>query len=300
MQRDVTFLSEGVQCSGLLYVPADMRQGERRPAVVMASGFGRVKDDPGMTAFAERFAAAGLVTLLFDYRFFGKSGGEPRQFANPADQVEDYRNAITWVSQQPEVNPDSIGIWGVSNSGGHVIQVGAFDKRVKAVVAQSPGVNGWEVVRAMNRADQFPKLLEMLMQERIRRYNEGTVKYVKIVAPEGEPSLTSDADSRAFFMHIAETCPTWRNEMALHSMEKLLEFNPGANIHLISPTPLLMIVATNDQVAQTDLALAAYQRAREPKALKLIKGGHFAVHAEPGFSQAAQAASDWFRQHLMA
>ncbi|MBI4320904.1 MAG: alpha/beta fold hydrolase [Chloroflexi bacterium] len=299
MAREVTFISEDVECSALLFVPGDLLLGERRPAVVMAPGFARVKDDPVLMALAGRFSEAGLIAMVIDYRNFGKSGGEPRQFADPAGQVEDYRNAITWVSQLPEVDPVRIGVWGGSFSGGHVLKVGAYDRRVKAVVSQAPMVNGWESTRANSRSDQFRNLQEMLIQERIRRYNERTIKYVKIIAAEGEPSLTQDAESRAFSARMAETCPTWRNEMALHSLERFLEYDPGASIHLISPTPLMMIIPLQDHLSQTDFMLAAYQRALEPKALTTIEGGHFAVHVEPGFSQAARAASEWFQRHLM-
>ena len=82
-------------------------------------------------------------------------------------------------------------------------------------------------------------------------------------------------------------------------MEKFLEYNPAANIHLIAPTPLLMVVASNDTLTPTDLALAAYQQALEPKSLVIAKGPHFAAYTEPGFSQTASPAVEWFTRHLM-
>ena len=82
-------------------------------------------------------------------------------------------------------------------------------------------------------------------------------------------------------------------------MEKFLEYNPSANIHLIAPTPLLMIVASNDTLTPTDLAIAAYERALEPKSLVIAKGPHFSAYTEPGFSQTAPPAVEWFTQHLM-
>jgi fermentation-respiration switch protein FrsA (DUF1100 family) len=39
--------------------------------------------------------------------------------------------------------------------------------------------------------------------------------------------------------------------------------------------PLLMIVASHDTITLTDLALASYEQALEPKKLVLIPGGHF-------------------------
>ena len=44
----------------------------------MAHGFSGVREQR-LDAYAERFAQAGLAVLVFDYRHFGASGGEPRQ-----------------------------------------------------------------------------------------------------------------------------------------------------------------------------------------------------------------------------
>ena len=92
---------------------------------------------------------------------------------------------------------------------------------------------------------------------------------------------------------------SWRNEVSLESMEKFLEYNPAAKIHLISRTPLLLVVADRDTLTPTDLAVAAYERALEPKSLVLVKGPHFGAYTEPGFSESAPPAVEWFKRHLL-
>ena len=77
------------------------------------------------------------------------------------------------------------------------------------------------------------------------------------------------------------------------------EYEPGAHIERISPTPLLMIVARNDVITPTDLALSAYNRALEPKQLVLLPGGHFDAYTA-SFEYAAIPARNWFVQHLLA
>jgi hypothetical protein len=94
MRKDITFTSKGLRCRGWLYVPDDLAEGQRSPTIVMAHGFSAVKEMM-LPDFAERFAAAGFVTLAFDYRYFGDSEGEPRSQLFPLEQVEDVRNAIT-------------------------------------------------------------------------------------------------------------------------------------------------------------------------------------------------------------
>lgn len=69
---------------------APLPEGSRRPAVVMAHGLSAVKE-MYLSNFAERFARAGLVVLVFDYRYFGGSEGEPRGRLFPAEQIEDYK-----------------------------------------------------------------------------------------------------------------------------------------------------------------------------------------------------------------
>ena len=63
--------------------------------------------------------------------------------------------------------------------------------------------------------------------------------------------------------------------MTLRSTRAARMYEPGIWVSRVSPTPLLMVVARDDKVTITDLALAAYERALEPKRLVLIPDGHF-------------------------
>jgi len=104
------------------------------------------------------------------------------------EQTDDYQNAITWVSMQPEVNVDRIGLWGSSYSGGHVLQVGAYDKRVKAVVSQVPAINGWGRLQRFVTPEQVAGLFGWLAQDRAERMIKSAVNYIPVVAPAGQPS----------------------------------------------------------------------------------------------------------------
>jgi uncharacterized protein len=299
MRQDVTFLSAGTNCAGWLYVPDDLEGGETRPAIVMAHGFSAVKE-MYLSNFAEKFEDVGFVVLVFDYRYFGDSEGEPRGRLIPHEQHEDYKNAITWISQRPEIDASRIGVWGSSYSGAHVLHLAAFDKRIKAAVAQVPLVDGWANAQRLMRPDIFAEFIEAVAQDRVQRYTEGSGASVPVVAPEGEPSALPTPESYEWFTHTGESIASnWRNEVSLESMEAFLEYNPAANIHLISPRPLLMIVAGGDTLTPTDLAIAAYERALEPKSLVVMEGKHFDAYTEPGLSQSAPPAVEWFEQHLM-
>ena len=75
-REDLTFPSGEDTCAAWLYRP-DGAEGPV-PCIVMAHGFTATREDR-LPAYAERFAAAGMAVLLFDYRHFGDSTGEPRR-----------------------------------------------------------------------------------------------------------------------------------------------------------------------------------------------------------------------------
>ncbi|MBX6385934.1 MAG: acetylxylan esterase, partial [Microbispora sp.] len=135
----VTVPSEGEQLSGLLYLPD--RPGPHA-AVVLAGGWCYVKE-VAQPLFAEVFAQSGIAALVIDYRYFGGSTGEPRRHIDPWKQIEDYRNAISFLQAREDVDPDRIGVWGISYSGGHVLILGAIDSRVRAVCSVVPVIDGY-------------------------------------------------------------------------------------------------------------------------------------------------------------
>src|SRR5437879_12629465 len=155
MRQDIEFNAEGTTLRGWLYTPD---AGHRPfPTIVMAHGFSAVKE-MYLDKFAEVFANAGMAVLVFDNRNFGASDGEPRQEIDPWAQVRDYRHAITWMRQVPDVDPDRIGVWGSSYSGGHVLVLAAIDRRINAPVGQPPLISRFRHVPALVRSDCLPRL----------------------------------------------------------------------------------------------------------------------------------------------
>src|SRR3989441_6816224 len=151
MRRDIAFKTEdGVTLRGWLYLPD--RTAGQAATVVMAHGFSAVKE-MYLDRFAEVFAASGLGALVFDNRNFGASDGEPRQHIDPWQQVRDYRDAITFAETVAEVDRNRIGVWGSSYSGGHVLVMGAIDRRVRCLVSQVPLISGHRNARRLIRAD---------------------------------------------------------------------------------------------------------------------------------------------------
>jgi len=76
------------------------------------------------------------------------------------------------------------------------------------------------------------------------------------------------------------------------------EYEPGAYIQWVSPTPLQIVVAAGDHLTVSDLAIEAFERALEPKRLVILSGGHFDAYVDD-FASASGAAADWFTEHLL-
>jgi uncharacterized protein len=297
-RRDIEFDAEGVTLRGWFY-DADGRSGAA-PTIVMAHGFSAVKE-MYLDEFAEVFAAAGLNALVFDNRNFGASDGEPRCEIDPVQQVRDYRHAITYATTLDEVDPTRIGAWGSSYSGGHVLVLGAIDRRVKAVVAQVPLVSGSANIAELVRADFRAGFRQMFDDDRAARFRGDPPAIVPVVAEDPlAPSALPTPDSWTWFTETGKTrAPSWKNEVTLRTVEMLGEYEPAAYIARISPTPLLMVVAREDHLTPAHLAIDAYERAREPKRLVILPGGHFDAYVD-GFAEASAPARDWFVEHLGA
>jgi uncharacterized protein len=295
-RRDVEFDAEGTTLRGWFYT-ADGASGSA-PVIVMAHGFSAVKE-MYLDKFGEAFAAAGLHALVFDNRNFGASDGEPRQEIDPVQQVRDYRHAITYASGLPEVDRTRIGIWGSSYSGAHVLVLGAIDRRVKAVVSQVPLVSGYENIRSLVRSDFIGGFREQFDADREARGRGEAPAMVPVVDKDPlAPSALPTPDSYQWFTETHEKrAPSWRNEVTLRTVEMLSEYEPGSYIARISPTPLLMLVARNDVLTPTELAIAAYENAREPKKLVILPGGHFDAYVD-GYDHSMPPARDWFLEHL--
>jgi fermentation-respiration switch protein FrsA (DUF1100 family) len=294
---DVEFNAEGTTLRGWLYRP----EGDGpAPGVVMAHGFSAVKE-MYLDSFAEVFAEAGMAVLVFDNRNFGASDGEPRYEIDPWAQVRDYRHAITYLQTMSGIDRDRIGVWGSSYSGGHALVLGAIDKRIKAVVSQVPLISGFRNVQRLVRSDFLPGLRAGLEADREARFDGKEAGMIPVVAEDPlAPSALPTPDSWQWFTETGRTrAPSWSNEVTLRSVEMLMEYEPISYIDRVSPTPLLMVVATGDVLTPADLAIEAYEQAREPKRLVLLPGGHFGAYTGPDFDLSSGAARDWLVQHLI-
>ena len=307
MRTDVAFEGfGGVVLRGWLYLPASATADAPVAGVVMAHGFSATKE-MALDAYATVFCDAGLAVLVYDHRCLGASDGDPRQVINPWMQTRDYRYAIGWLGARPEVDRDRIGLWGSSFSGGEVLVLGAVDERVRAVVASVPFASiGRDYTDPAAVAVRFAALREALCDL------SGAGPADSVEPPSGplavvhEPGESADTqvflgqpESSEWFLAVGGAEGTgWRNQVWLRAaFGTEPAFDPGVAVaHL--KAPVLFVVATHDQVASTEAAIAAFDRAPESKELVMIEGHHFTPYAGEACVQAAAASRDFFLRHL--
>ncbi|MEZ5899991.1 MAG: alpha/beta hydrolase [Hyphomicrobiaceae bacterium] len=296
MRTDIEFKTEdGTTLRGWHYVP-DTGKG-KYPTIMMCHGFSAVKEFY-LDRFGEHFAANGFAAVIHDHRNFGASDGKLRLEIDPWQQVRDWRDAITFAETLPQTDTDRIGLWGTSYSGSHGIVVGAIDRRIKCVSVQVPLISGWSNARRLIRADFIGGFQQGFDADRRARLRGEAPAMVPVVAENPlDPAALPTPDSYAFCMDTSKRAPAWRNEVTLRSVEMFMEYEPGAYLPLVAPTPIQMIVATGDVLTVADQALAGYETALHPKRLICLKGGHFDAYVKD-FDKAAGAATAWFKEHL--
>jgi uncharacterized protein len=298
-RRDVSFESGGETCAAWHFPgegDAFFSEGGR-PCVVMAHGIGGTRDS-GLEPFAEAFAEAGLDVILFDYRNFGASTGEPRQLAGPPRHREDYRAAVAFARGLDGVDPERIVLWGTSWSGGHVVYVAADDPRIAAVISQTADLDGLRSLREISRYADWGQLLRVNLESlkdifgAVRGRAPGTMP---IVAEPGKVAAMASEDAEAGYMAIAG--PSWRNEIIARCV--LGEWTNRAITKMDEvQCPILIQIADRDQVASPPGARAAAWRAKGRVEVREYPCAHFDIYLGEWRERAIADQLHFLRRHL--
>ncbi|MCW3026445.1 MAG: putative alpha/beta hydrolase [Solirubrobacterales bacterium] len=298
----VEFDSGGVRCAGVhspgegdAFVGAD----GRRPCVVLANGFGATVDC-GLEPYVERFAAAGLDALAFDYRHFGASDGQPRQLLSIQRQLQDYAAAIAFARSLDGVDPDRIVVWGSSYSGGHVVPVAVSDGRVAAVIAQIPAMDGLaSLINAARYAGpvHLAKLTLAGLRDLAASLRGRPPVMLAVVGPPGSVAAMTTPDSEPGYRAIAG--PSWRNEVAARIALTTGSYRPGLQADRL-PCPMLVQIADRDGVAPPKAAQDAAWRATGRGEVRTYPIGHFDIYTGEPFERAVADQLHFLRRHVGA
>jgi dienelactone hydrolase len=298
LRREVAFLSDGVTCRAWLYEPA---AGAKRPApcIVMAHGLGGTRD-ASLPPYAERFAAAGFYVLLFDYRHLGDSDGEPRQLISMERQLADWGAAIAFARTTPGVDAERIGLWGCSLAGGHVLVAAARDKRIAAVAAQCPMLDGTASARMAVRQAGFAMSMRMAgaaLLDVARACMGKAPHYVPLAAPPGELAAMATEDAYSGCMAIVP--PGWRNEVAARVFFTMPSYTPSHHAHDVG-CPTLLIACAHDSVTSTRAAEQTAARMGDRAQLIMLPIGHFDIYLGKWFERSSSEQLAFFKNAFAA
>ena len=292
LRREVAFLSEGVTCRAWAYEP-DAALPRPLPCIVMAHGLSGTRN-AALEPYAERFAAAGFYVVLFDYRYLGDSDGEPRQLISIPRQLEDWKSAIAFARNVPGVDAERIGLWGSSLSGGHVVVTAARDKRIAAISAQCPMLDGHASARKVRKQvglANIARLAAASVYDSVRAAFGLSPYYVPLVAPPGGLAAMPTADAYAGMKAIVP--PGWRNEVAARLFLRLPFYRPIKYASDVK-CPALVIACEQDTVVSTKAAAKAVERMAGQATFITFPIGHFAIYLGQWFERSSSAQLEFF------
>lgn len=290
-RTDADFDSAGTRCAAWLYRPATPGP---HGCVVMAHGFSATRRD-GLPTYAAAFASAGLAVLLFDYRCFGESAGEPRQQLDIGMQLADWRAAVGHARALDGLDPQRVGLWGSSFSGGHVIECAAADPRVAAVVAQAPYVDGPATVRIMNPRSLAQTLLAALADTAAKATHRPRVLVPVAGAPGSRAALTAP-EVVPGFAAIVGPDSRWQNAFTAAALLRVPFYSPARRIGQVT-APLLLCVCDRDETVPPGAAVKAAAQAPNAEVVH-YDTGHFEVYVGDTNARAVADQTAFLVRHL--
>jgi dienelactone hydrolase len=289
-RTDLTFASGDAECHAWLYLPA----GERpTPVVVMAHGLGAVKE-MRLDAFAERFVEAGYACLVFDYRHFGASGGEPRQLLSVRRQLEDWRAAIAYARSRPELDPGKVAIWGSSFGGGHVIATAA-EVPVAAAIAQCPFTDGLASTLAIPPRTSL-RVVGLALRDVVAAARGRKPVMVGLADEPGSTALMTAPDVVPGYLSLVPDGMDFHNEVAARVAFDVLRHRPGAKAAHVT-CPLHVTVCDRDTVAPARTTTRLVNKA--PRAEVVHRPvGHFDIYQGEEFEGVVADQLSFLQRHV--
>ncbi len=291
---DVSFSSGQDACQAWHFAPP--AGASRRSCIVMAHGFGGTRED-GILPYAQRFVSAGFHVLLFDYRHFGASGGQPRQLLSIRHQLDDWTAAVAYARAIEGVLSDRIGLWGTSFSGGHVVEVAVRDKNIAAISSQCPLMSGFSAVK-QSAKETGPLTTIRAVLWALMDWMRGCVGLapilIPIVGPPGTMAAMSTPDAQPGYQTIASD--SFKNHVAARIVLSVPGYNPTKVIHRLE-CPILIQVCTRDTLAPPQAAREAADKATQSE-LKQYPLLHFEIYTGKHFERSVTDQLEFFKKHL--
>ena len=297
-RRELYFRSGGARCHAWLYMPSGTSSGMKSPIIVMAHGLGAVKA-LRLSAFAERFQTEGYACLVFDYRHFGESEGQPRELLSLKRQREDWRSAVAFARSLSEVDARRVVAWGTSFGGGHAIVTAADDAEIVATIAQCPFTDGLASARQISLAGKA-RLGAAAAKDQLARLLGRSPVRVKVAARPGEVGLMDRPDVVEGSLRLLEASgmseEEFRNDVPARVAPEIPLDRPGRRASDVR-CPILFCVCDTDSVAPAKATLR--HAAKAPRGtVHRYPVGHFDIYVGEEFERVVADQIAFLEEHV--
>lgn len=279
-----------MKVAGHLFLPENMQEGEKRPAIIVGHPMGAVKEQSA-NLYATKMAERGFVTLAIDISFWGESEGEPRNGVLPDLYAETFSAATDFLGTRPYVDRNRIGAIGICGSGSFAISAAKIDPRLKAIATVSMYDIGAASRNGLKHSLTLAQRKQILAEAAEQRYVEflgGETKYTS--GSVHELTETSTPVEREFYEFYRTprgeytpegASPLTTTHPTLTGNVKFVNFYPFTDIETLSPRALLFI--TGENAHSREFSEDAYRLAAQPKELYIVPGaGHVDLYDRVG------------------
>ncbi len=275
MERRVTFKSDGIDIAGVLHIPDSHKPGERLPAFIVLHGFMGSKDESHAEIQAKMLESWGYAALRIDFRGLGESGG-PRGYVLCMDQVADTRNALTWLAEQPEIDPARIGVTGHSFGAAVSVYTGGVDPRVACVISSCGWGHGERKFRGQHPGE-----------ENWRNFTDMLARGAAHKAKTGEPLWVSRWEVVPIPEHLRVHLPAKAQfKVSADTAQSMYDFRAEDVVANIAPRPLLLLHIAEDTITPTEQSIRLFEKAGQPTELLLMTGvSHFPLAGDGAYAR---------------
>ncbi|HWR25613.1 MAG TPA: alpha/beta hydrolase [Methanosarcina sp.] len=296
MER-VTFESEGITLVGNLFMPKLYVPGKKLPAVIVGGSWITVEEQMA-GLYADLLSRQGFAALAFDFRYFGESGGEPRQLESGKAKTQDFKNAMTFLQSLPMIDQTRVGGLAICASASYMARAVAEDDRFKAFVT----VAGWfqhpeTTPMFYGGAEGVSRRLELASAAMSKFQKSGEMDYVPAYDPK-DPNAAMFFEIDYYADPKRGAIPQWKNQFAVASWSEWLQLNAIDGIAEKITVPSLFIHSDNSVLPNN--VRRFYSLVNGPKELHWSSEGTQTDYydQEPYVSKAAQIAAVHFRYAL--
>ena len=294
----VTFPSQGQELVGLLYFKPSQNAHSLPPPIIITGSWTTVKEQMP-SSYAPLLAEAGFAALIFDFRGYGESGGEPREVESPRLKAQDIRAAVAFLQTNGGVDGRRIGVLAICASAGYAALAASDEPGIKSLALVAPWLQNRAIVQTMYGGEVGVR--QRLEQGRVARQmfgESGLVSYIK-VASDSDPSAAMFAagDSLDYYLNPKRgAIPQWRSRFAVMAWPEWLQFDA---IALAERLDVPTRIVTGEQTTTPEGAREFAARLKAPHDVVMLEGIQTDFYDQPRtVSSAAAAAIVHFRRTL--